>query len=381
MTFNNRILVTGDFCPINRIANLLYKGNYEGIFNNFLPLIKESSLAITNLECPLTESEQTIKKTGPLLKSSLRAADALSFAGFNLVTLANNHIMDYGPDGLDSTIEVCKKHSIGIVGAGKDNISAREPVYRIVGDQIVAVLNFAENEFSTTAGDFPGANPLNLIDNFNDIRMAKANADHVLVIVHGGHEMYNLPSPRIKSTYRFFADAGASAVIGHHTHCYSGYEVYNGVPIFYSLGNFIFDNPEKRNSEWNTGFAVGLCFKNKIEFNIYPYVQCDNFPGVKRIEENGRITFDNNIERINKIISDDSLLRNEFDDYCQRVKNLYLSHIEPHSIGLLHYLRNRQLFPSILSEKKKKLYLNLMRCESHREVLSTLLDRRMNQGK
>jgi len=371
-----RILITGDFCPINRIRDLVNEREYDTIFNNLLPIIKESNLAITNLECPLTESEQTINKTGPLLKSSPNAAKALAFAGFNLVTLANNHIMDYGSEGLASTAEVCEKHSIAIVGAGKDNVSAREILYRIVGNQMVAVLNFSENEFSTTAGDFPGSNPLSLIDNFNDIRMARAKADHVLVIVHGGHEMYNLPSPRIKNTFRFFADAGASIVIGHHSHCYSGYEVYNGIPIFYSLGNFIFDYPGRRTSGWNTGFAIELSLKGKLEFSIIPYEQCADIPGVHLMTTDAKLKFDDDIERLNRIISDDNLLRTEFDNYCKTVKRMYLSYLEPHSIMLLHYLRNRKLFPSILSKKKKMLYLNLIRCESHRDVVSNILDHR-----
>ena len=58
------------------------------------------------------------------------------------------------------------------------------------------------------------------------------------MIVHGGHECYNLPSPRMQKQYLFYADQGADIVVGHHTHCISGYEVYKGVPIYYSLGNF-----------------------------------------------------------------------------------------------------------------------------------------------
>jgi poly-gamma-glutamate capsule biosynthesis protein CapA/YwtB (metallophosphatase superfamily) len=76
---------------------------------------------------------------------------------------------------------------------------------------------------------------MDIIDNANQIKEAKATHDKVIVIVHGGHEYYNLPSPRMQKQYRFYADQGADFVVGHHTHCISGYEVYNGVPIYYSL--------------------------------------------------------------------------------------------------------------------------------------------------
>lgn len=380
MEINSRILVTGDFCPINRVENLVNEGNYAAIYNDFLSIIKGSALAITNIECPLTEAEYPMKKIGPSLKASIKAAEALSFAGFNLVTLANNHIMDYGDEGFLSTIEACAKQNIETVGAGEDNESARKIVYRMVGEQRVAILNFAENEFSTTTGDYPGANPLNLIENYNDIRLARENADHVFVIVHGGHEMYNLPSPRIRNTFRFFADAGASVVIGHHTHCYSGYEIYKGTPIFYSLGNFIFDYPGRQAWEWNTGYAIELNLNSIIEFSIIPYVQCSDLPGVHLMDADNKLKFNDDIERLNRIISYENLLRIEFDKYCKTVKRMYLSFIEPHSITLLHYLRNRKVLPSMLSKKKKMLYLNLIRCESHRDVVSNILENRDFSG-
>jgi len=371
-----RIVVTGDFCPINRIENLITKGNYEAIFNDLLPVLKSSCLALTNMECPLTESGQPINKIGPSLKAAPHAADALSFAGFNLLTLANNHIMDFGIEGLESTINVCKEKYIDWVGAGNSLKSAKKIFYKSIGDHKVAVLNFAENEYSTTNGDYPGANPVDLIENYNDIREARENSDYVLVIVHGGHEMYNLPSPRIKQTFRFFADAGASAIIGHHTHCYSGYEVYKGTPIFYSLGNLLFDYPQRNGLDWNTGYAVEFEVNSKLDFRIIPYMQCADFPGIKLLDLDSKKKFDEAIERLNKIISDDNQLSVEFKYYCHKVKRLYMSFLEPHSFMLLHYLRNRKLFPSLVSKKKKLLLLNLIRCESHRDVIKILLDQK-----
>ena len=81
---------------------------------------------------------------------------------------------------------------------------------------------------------------MDIIDNTNQIREAKASHDKVIVIVHGGHEYYNLLSPRMQKQYRFYADQGADIVVGHHTHCISGNEIHNGVPKYYSLGNFLF---------------------------------------------------------------------------------------------------------------------------------------------
>lgn len=370
------ILITGDFCPVNRTSDLISNGKFELLFNDFLPYIKEAGLAITNLECPLTEEESKINKSGPLLKASLRSAEALAYSGFKLVTLANNHIMDYGFPGMKSTIKACHKNGIDHVGVGQNYSEARQAYYAKLGDYNIAIINITENEFSTTNGNYPGSNPLDAIENYYDIVRAKAKADYVIVIVHGGHEFYNLPSIRTKTAFHFYAEAGASVIIEHHAHCYSGYEIYRDVPIFYGLGNFVFDKPDRRNSSWNYGFSVELLFEDKVYFNILPYNQSDRSEGVRLLGDKQKIEFLNNIERLNSIIKNDEFLDAEFKQYCTSVRKKYSSFLEPHSIRLLHYLQNHKLFPSLLSKRKRILYLNLIRCESHREILLNLLNTR-----
>jgi poly-gamma-glutamate synthesis protein (capsule biosynthesis protein) len=373
---NGTILITGDFCPVNRTSSLITVGGERPLFNDFLAFTKDKDISVTNLECPLTETEAEIDKYGPAMKASANVARILSAAGFNLVTLANNHIMDYGIKGLKSTLKACEANNMNYVGVGDSQTEARKIFYARAGSFNVAILNFAENEFSTTQGRYPGANPLDPINNYGDILEAKTNADYVIVIVHGGNELFNLPSPRIKKTFHFFAEAGASAIFLHHAHCYSGYEIYKGTPIFYGLGNFIFDKPLKRNQPWNYGYAVELNLTGNLIFNIIPYDQCGKNIGITLLNDKEKQLFNYNIERLNSIIMDDEKLSMEFEKYCKRVKKVYFSHIEPHSIKLLHSLRNRKLLPSLLSKKKKTLYLNLMRCESHRDVLINLLDSR-----
>lgn len=376
MSFNPSILITGDFCPVNRTADLISEAKIELLFNDFLSFVKNAGLAVTNLECPLTDSKSKISKSGPALKAPFDTAEILSKAGFNLVSLANNHIMDYGPTGLTSTLDACNHYNIGHVGAGAGLDQARAAFITKQGNTKIAILNFAENEFSTTNDNHYGSNPIDPVENYYDILKAKRDADHVIVIVHGGHEMYNLPSPRIKSTFRFYADAGASVILSHHAHCYSGYEVFKGVPIFYGLGNLVFDKPSRRNSPWNYGYAVELFIDKSVTFSVIPYEQSNAKPGVRLLEGKDKREFHDNIEYLNSIISDDALLKAEFVKYCNKVKERYLSFLEPHSFNLIHSLRSRRLFPSLLTGKKKTLYLNLMRCESHREVLLNLLDTR-----
>src|SRR5690554_8220427 len=106
---------------------------------------------------------------------------------------------------------------------------------------------------------------MNIIYNTNQIKEAKATHDKVIVIIHGGHEYYNLPSPRMQKQYRFYAEQGADIIISHHTHCISGKEVYKGVPIYYSLGNFLFTNTSSF-EDWYIVIVLDLTIINgKLE--------------------------------------------------------------------------------------------------------------------
>ena len=149
-------------------------------------------------------------------------------------------------------------------------------LYKQIGKETLAIVNCCEHESSIASDEHGGSNPLNPIAQYYAIQEAKKKADYVLVIMHGGVEHYQLPTPRMRETYRFFIDARADAVINHHQHCYSGYEIYQGKPIFYGLGNLCFDRSDKRGSIWDEGYLVELSFANSlITHRIIPYHQCD----------------------------------------------------------------------------------------------------------
>lgn len=371
-----KILVTGDvYLGGGRVKEPASRGEETLLFGDFLDTVRESDLAITNLESPVTRGGTPIAKTGPALRADIQALSVLRKAGFGLVTLANNHIMDYGADGLDQTIHACQEDGLAYVGAGRSLEEARKPFIVTQNGVKVAIVNIAENEFGTTQGAQPGAHPLDPVSNFNTIKEAAAQVDHVVVIVHGGHELYAYPSPRMKKTYRFFIEAGASAVVGHHPHWYSGYEVYQGAPIFYSLGNFLFDHATERAGNWNKGFAVSLTLgEGNVDYRVIPYTQCGDHVGVQPLIAQATVDFEAHIAALNAIISNDDLLQAEFDAYVRRSRTLYSGYLEPHSFRIVRALQRRGLLPSVLSSYKRRLLLNLVRCEAHRDVVSKILE-------
>ncbi|MEX0314183.1 MAG: CapA family protein [Allomuricauda sp.] len=271
--------------------------------------LRKSDLRIVNLESPLTQQKKKIEKTGPNLKASPKTIKTLKHANIDLVTLANNHILDYGEKGVEDTLEVCKKNGIDYVGADRNLELASKTYYKEISNKRLAIINFAENEWASAGNTSAGANPMNIIDNVRQIKEAQSNADYVLVIVHGGHEHYHYPSPRMVKQYRFYAENGASAIIGHHPHCVSGYENYKGVPIFYSIGNLFFKDHTSF-AGWYEGFLVRLTFGSSISYEIIPYNQCsENGYSVEVLEENVRESFiKSKLLPINTVISDEKLL-------------------------------------------------------------------------
>lgn len=364
-----KLLVSGDFCPHQRIEKLVFEGKFDKIYNDFLPVILNNDINIVNLECPLTNESNAIEKIGPNLMADGKCIEALKFGHFNVATLANNHIMDQGEAGLISTINLCKSNYVEVVGVGENIDEASKILYLKTSDKKVAIINVCENEFSIAETNRAGANPINPIRNHYQIKEARELADYVVVIIHGGHEEYSLPSPRMVDTYRFFVDSGADIVVGHHTHCYSGYEQYKNGLIFYSLGNFIFDWEEKVNSDWNYGYVVKFIINDdKISFEIIPYKQCSEAVGVFLLTDNEKIIFDENIKKLNEIIGNRNSLLEKWNAFSEKMKNSYLLNFEISNSRILRSLRYRKLIPSFISKKQKLQLLNMLRCESHRDL-------------
>jgi poly-gamma-glutamate synthesis protein (capsule biosynthesis protein) len=364
-----KILITGDFCPINR-ADIKELNSNNILCQKFKELLSQTDYNITNLESPLTEHSKKIKKTGPALKAPPENVNLLTDLGFNIVTLANNHIMDYGSEGLKETLHLLKTKKIDFVGAGNihDEIGV---IYKTKNYIKVAIINVCENEWSTEVMDEYYANGFSEIKMFYAITNAKKQGYKVIVIHHGGHEMYNLPSPRLKSTLRYFVDCGADVVVNHHTHCIGGNEVYNNAPIFYSLGNFIFDYGNKRNSIWNYGMGIVLDLSlDSINFETFYFNQFDDDNDVKIIKS---IDLLYDLDNLNSIIQDNKALDEKFKEFVNQSKKQYNTYLEPIKSKYLLALINRKLLPSFWHPRKRQYLKNIITCESHYEIVKILL--------
>lgn len=339
------------------------------MFDAIKPIVNECDVKIVNFEFPIVvEKSKPIKKIGPTLKGTINAVDAIKYAGFNVCTLANNHILDQGDSCCIETKNLLEKNGVSTVGVGSNLNDAGNILYMESEGKKMAIINCCENEFSIATDLTPGANPLNPIHQFYKIKEARKYADFVLVIVHGGIEHYQLPTPRMVENYHFFIDAGADAIVNHHQHCYSGYEMYNGKPIIYGLGNLLFDNPNSRHSIWNEGYMVQINFDEEITFDLHPYTQCNEEPNICLMNEEQKKSFKNKILDLNRIIASPKELIKALDVYSIKNRKFILSSFTPWTNRLLLAAFIRGLLPSFLSTKRILNIKNRISCESHYDL-------------
>lgn len=372
-----KILITGDFAPQARLAKQVENKHFSEIFpENLREIIKAADFSFVNFESPIVEDGyKPIPKCGPNLHCTSEAAEAVKYAGFTGVTMANNHILDFGVDGLRRSVECCKSQQIDVVGVGENLEDAEKVLYTKKNGKTLAVINCCEHEFSIATDKTAGANPLNPVHQFYSIQEAKKKADYVLVIVHGGHEHYQLPSVRMQETYRFLIDAGADAVVNHHQHCYSGYETYKGRPIFYGLGNFCFDiDSIQDGTPWNYGYMLQLEFGEKIEYDIFPYKQYGKEGTILLLS---KTEFDATLRALNAIIADSCLLKKETEKYYRKSVKFENYILEPYSGRIVSKLFDMGLLPSLITDEKRAFIFNHVVCESHRDKLIFALKERI----
>lgn len=363
-----RLLIGGDFVPNERVAEAFAHGDYSAV-ESLRPVFADADYSIVNLECPILHGgEQPIIKNGPNLHADTHALEALKEIGADCVTLANNHFRDFGDEGVLNTLSELSAYGIDYVGGGANLNDAAAVLYKQIGEETLAIVNCCEHESSIATDDHCGSNPLNPILQYYAIQEAKQKTDYVLVIVHGGVEHYQLPTPRMHETYRFYIDAGADAVVNHHQHCYSGYEEYKGKPIFYGLGNLCFDR-SKRNSIWNEGFVLDLELSKKgSSYAMIPYHQCNAEPKVVLFNDIEKQAFNKRIEELNAIITSSKELATKYDELKHNTRMKYRSHIEPYKSRIMRYLFRKHLLPSLM-RRKYPIISNIVQCESHRERL------------
>ncbi len=222
-------------------------GIFDCIDEKLVTAMQDADLCCINNEFSFSTRGSAMSGKAYTFRSDPSNVSLLVEMGVDLATLANNHVYDYGADAFADTLTTLENAGIAYVGAGMDLDEAMEPYYFEMQGFTIAVVNAtrAEKNIMTPAASDSSAGVLRCYDTalFEQvIAEAAENADFVVCCVHWGTEYsYELESVQ-KNTARTYIDAGADVIVGTHSHCLQGIEYYDGKPIFYSLGNFWFND-------------------------------------------------------------------------------------------------------------------------------------------
>jgi poly-gamma-glutamate capsule biosynthesis protein CapA/YwtB (metallophosphatase superfamily) len=246
------MILAGDYIPKQKAVRL-----------DLLP-----GTILANLEGPILGDHLPAPspKAGPNLYSRACETDGRSF----IFALANNHMMDYGVEGVESTKAVLTKAGIPFCGAGANLEDARQPLIVEEDGKKIGIISCCERQFGCAEADRPGVAEKGLWL-FEAVRQLKPRTDFVIVSCHAAFEHAPFPSPRLREFYHLLIDAGADVIHGHHSHVPQGWESYHNGVIFYGMGNFVVDP-----AGWNFcehhcwSIAAEVCFSgDKPDWRIF----------------------------------------------------------------------------------------------------------------
>jgi poly-gamma-glutamate synthesis protein (capsule biosynthesis protein) len=242
------LVATGDIMLARTVEERMNQYGSLYPFQAVYHLLQAADIAVGNLETPFTVSGQPADKRF-IFRAHPEHISALQAVGFDVLSLANNHILDFPPDSMDDTLATLADLGIATVGVGRGEAAAHRPAVLEVKGIKVAFLAFAAPRWRNspevpTATDSE-ANAAVAWAEPEPVRRAVAQArqeaDLVIVLLHMGTEYEAQANQEQRAVAHAAVEAGASLVIGHHPHVLQDVEIYQGVPIVYSLGNFVFD--------------------------------------------------------------------------------------------------------------------------------------------
>lgn len=224
-------------------------------------IISSADYSVCNFESPIEGHGTAQPKSGPCHFQRAETIYGLKEQGFDLLLLANNHMLDFGSEGLAATIESAKEKGLDTLGAGLTPQAAYEPSIKDVNGLRIGMINACEAQFGVI--DYfdrladAGYAWINhrLID--KTIIRLERECDFVIVFSHAGLEHYPIPQKEWRERYRHLCDLGADVVVGSHPHVPQGYEKHGESIIFYSLGNFYFDSKNYKDKE-DPSFSLWL---------------------------------------------------------------------------------------------------------------------------
>lgn len=259
-------IVAGDIMLGGRAKKIIGAQGEGYSFAAVRPLLRQAPIVLGNLEGPLARKAPKVQRHHSY-RVHPRRARALAQAGITMVTLANNHLLDCGREGVEETLSTLAHIGVLSVGAGENTTAAHAPVISRASGWVIGFLAYYWNRRTAATAHLPGS-ALDSPDSFAaDIQKLRTRVDRIIVTFHWGEPYQRDPAPEDRAKAHFAIDCGADIVVGHHAHVIQPFEVYRGRPIFYGVGNFAFGSGNSRAE----GLLVGVRFvQTRTIVHLYP---------------------------------------------------------------------------------------------------------------
>ena len=289
-------------------------GNVSGILSDeVVDIMRKSDVMIANSEFTVSDRGTPMRGKQYTFRANPKRLSIYDEMGIDMVTLANNHVYDYGKDAFLDMLTAFEEKGLPHIGAGRNLEEAMKPYYFIIGGYKFAFVNATRAEkyvltpgaTETSEGVFRCYDPTNMI---NLIKELRPNNDYVVAIIHYGWEDHHeLEQVQIDSSHMYI-DAGADIVVGHHAHTLQGVEFYNHKPIIYNLGDFIFSN----NTDDTVIFQMILQEDKNFIYKMIPGIHKNCYTSLHIGEEKQRVINNINSWSINAHLTEDGqILENE----------------------------------------------------------------------
>ncbi|MFL0572802.1 CapA family protein [Priestia megaterium] len=236
--------MVGDIMLGRNVEKVTNRQGQDYLFRNVESYFKNADYSTANFDHPVTANDEYPAQDKPiLLRTDEQSVKTLKNLNFSVLNVANSHSMDYLERGLNDTVKAFNQSKMDFVGMGGNLEEASNINYQTVNGIKIATLGFTDTytAYSAANDNDPGILPAKPEIFIPLIQEAKEKANLVVVHAHWGEEYDTTPSPRQKGLAKAMADAGADIILGHHPHVLQPIDTYKNTVIFYSLGNFVFD--------------------------------------------------------------------------------------------------------------------------------------------
>lgn len=260
-----RLTAVGDIMLGRRVGRILNEKGLELSYKNLEGVFNSSDILFGNLESPISNRGRKLPGKEICLRARPEMVDVLKNSGFDIVSLANNHILDYDTEALLDTFDILKKNDIAYIGAGTNIEKASKPYITKIKGKTFAFLGYDEFAYIYYSNSYkrkfvatdtlPGTAPLKSDTIIEDVNKIRKEVDYVVVSLHWGTEESNNINSTQKEIAHRLIDNGVDIILGHHSHVIQPIEIYKGKPIIYSMGNYIFDQNDENNKQ---GMAVEI---------------------------------------------------------------------------------------------------------------------------